>query len=99
MPASREELLTKTDAATMRFVTTELQTGLNFARMAKRLREAKKVRPSNLEKAKRYLQHARTAYESPSSRLRTVRTKPEQLREINLKMSELLELLGADQKP
>lgn len=98
MTASPEELLTKTDVASMGFVRTEIETGLSFVRMAKRLREAKKVRPGSLEKAKRYLQYARTAYEEASSRFETVRAKPEQLAEINLKMSELRELLSADQK-
>ncbi len=99
MTASSAELVAKADAAAMHFVTTELQTGLSFARMARRLREAKRVRPGNLEKARRYLDYARTAYEAASGRLGTVKTKPEQLREINLKMSELVELLGTDEKP
>ncbi len=92
-------VLAKADAAAIRFITTELETGLSYARMARRLREAKKVRPGALEKARRYLQYARTACEAASSRLGTVKTQPEQLREINLKMSELVELLGTDEKP
>ncbi len=99
MTASSAELLAKADAAAVRFVTTELEIGLSFARMARRLREAKKVRPGALEKARRYFQYARMAYEAASSRLGTVKTKPEQLREINLTMSELVELLRTDEKP
>ncbi len=99
MTASSAELLAKADAAAVRFVTTELEVGLSFARMARRLREAKKVRPGALEKAKRYLQYARMASEAASSRLGTVKAQPEQLREINLKISKLVELLGTDEKP
>lgn len=50
-------VLAKADAAALRFITTELETGLSFARMARRLREAKKVRPGDPEKAKRYRQY------------------------------------------
>ena len=99
MTASSAELFAKADAAAIRFITTELETGLSYARMARRLREAKKARPGDLERARRYLQYARTAYEAASSRLGTLKTKPELLREINVKMSELVELLDADEKP
>lgn len=98
MPARSAELLSKANAATIAFLKTELETGLSFARMAARVRSHKKARPHDAEKIKRYLAHARIAYDTVSSRIGTVRGEPEELRQINLKFSELRKMLGHDQR-
>lgn len=90
MPASPAELLSKANAAVLRFLTTELDTGLSFARMAERTRDA--------DKKGRYRHHAHLAYESAFGRLGTAKGTTEQMREITLKMSKLRELLGPDEK-
>ncbi len=90
MPASSTELLAKANAAAIRFVNAEAETGLTFARMAERTRDA--------DKKSRYRHYARLAYETAFGRLGTAKGTTEQLREINLKMSELQELLGLDEK-
>ena len=89
MPASPAELLAKSDAAAIRFLTTELDTGLSFARMA--------ARTDNADKKDRYRHHARLAYETALGRLPTAKGTAEQLREINQKMKKLRKLLGPDQ--
>ncbi len=91
MPASPAELLAKADAAAIRFLDTELETGLTFARMAARTR--------NTDKKDRYRYYARLAYDTAFDRLGAAKGTTEQLREINLKMAELRELLGPDQDP
>ena len=97
MPAPSAELLSKANAAAIRFMQTEVETGLSFARMAARLRSQKKARPGDAEKIRRYLRYARLACDTVSSRLVRAKATAEQMREINLKLSELRQLLGLDQ--
>ncbi len=90
MPASTAELLAKANAAAVRFVNTEVETGLTFARMAERTHDA--------DKKDRYRHYARLAYETAFSRLGTAKGTTEQLRDVNLKMSELRKMLGPDEE-
>lgn len=90
MPASTPELLAKANAAAVRFVNTEADTGLTFARMAERTR--------NADKKGRYRHYARLAYESAFGRLEMAKGTTEQMREISRKMAELQERLGPDEK-
>ncbi len=90
MAASSTELLAKADAAAIRFLNTELETGLTFARMAARTHDA--------DKKGRYRHYARLAYQTVFGRLGTAKGTSEQLREINLKMSELRKLLDPDEE-
>lgn len=55
MLPSTPELLAKTHAAAIRFLNTEAETGLTFARMAERTR--------NADKRGRYCHYARLAYQ------------------------------------
>ncbi len=90
MPASSTELLAKADAAAIRFLNTEAETGLTFARMA--------ARTHNLDKKDRYRHYARLAYQTALGRLPNAKGTAEQMRETNLKIAELRELLGPDEK-
>lgn len=90
MSASSAELLAKADAAAIRFVNTEVETGLTFARMSARTRDA--------DKRDRYRHYARLAYETAFDPLGTAKGTTEQLREIELKLSELREWLGPDEE-
>jgi hypothetical protein len=98
MPALSAELLSKANAAAIHFIQTEVETGLSFARMAILLGSHEKARPGDAKKMKRYLGHARLAYDTAARRLRTAKATAEQMREINLKLSGLRKLLGLDQK-
>lgn len=90
--------LSKVNDATIRFLSTDVETGLTFARMAARTRSRKKARPGDAEKIKRYLTHARTAHDAVASRIGRVKGEREKLRQINMKVSELRKLLGFDEK-
>ena len=83
------DLLSKANAAALRFIKTELETGLNFARMAAIVRNKKKARPSDAAKVKRYVGYAHEAYAIVSGRLGTVRCEREELRAIKEKIAEL----------
>jgi fructose/tagatose bisphosphate aldolase len=93
MPEPAAKLLSRANAATVLFLSTEVETGISFARMAARTRSRKKPRPGDAEKIKRYLTHARTAYDVVALHIGTVRGKREELRQINLKFSELKKML------
>ena len=93
MPASPVKLISKANAAAIRFLNTELDTGLSFLRMAARIRTRKKPRPEDAAKVKRYLAHARKAHDAIASRLGTVRGGPEELQQINARFSELQKML------
>ena len=72
MPALSAELLAKADAAAMRFLNAEVETGLTFARMA--------ARTGNADKQDRYRYYACLAYETAFGRLGKAKGTPEQLR-------------------
>ena len=99
MPAPPAKLINKTNAATIEFLNTELDTGLNFARMAAQIRERKKVRRHDLEKIKRYLGYAREAYDVVCSHVGNATAEPEELREIEEKISGLRKFLGDEKQP
>ena len=96
--AASSAFLSRVNATAICVLSTEADTGLSFARMAARVRSRKNARAHDAEKIKRYLEHARLAYDTVCSRLGTAKVTPTQLREINVKVSELRELLGTRQE-
>lgn len=93
MPVSPAKLISKVNAVTIGFLTTELNAGLGFARMAAGIRIRKKPRPGDAEKIKRYLGYSREACDVVSRHIGNARGERQELRQINLKFSELKRML------
>ncbi len=90
MAASSTELLARANAAAIRFLNAEVETRLTVARIAERTRDA--------DKKDRCRHYARLAYPTAFSCFGTTRGTAKQLREIDLKLSELREWLGPDEE-
>ena len=93
MAVPSAKVISKANAAAIRFLNTELGTGLTFVRMAARVRSRKRTRPGDTAKVKRYLAHARAARDAVASRLGTVRGEREELGQINARFAELQKML------